>query len=386
MIEQDIITENANLFAIDKNLDRLIKRVELLSYLNPLNTEKEKHRFFTSKYTEEPIFKYPKQKFNAFKLQRLLFSHKLEKIEDDDIRALYQSIIYYYANMVQCAEAIGEKKKFFYNSLRLYGTPKQKDVDNARFILHLKNEEDLESLEKRFTALDAQAYFEDFVERYDFPLNIKLSTSIAADAMVSNSTQTLFIKKNAKFNENQLKTLANHEIGVHMVTTYNGLNQPLKIFSNGFPKNVETQEGLAVFSEYMSGALTLNRLKILAYRVIAADSLIKGFSFADTFDLLHNQYKLDRDKAFIITLRIHRGGGYTKDYLYLTGLKKIYEYYKQGNSLSPLLTGKVSIDRLDSIKKLQNIGLASNSVHITDSYSVNKNTNSSIDFILQNLR
>ncbi len=73
-----------------------------------------------------------------------------------------------------------------------------------------------------------QAYFEEFVQRYDFPLNIKLSTSIAADAMVSNSTQTLYIKKNAKFNDNQLKTLANHEIGVHMVTTFNGLKDILK--------------------------------------------------------------------------------------------------------------------------------------------------------------
>ncbi|EIJ40578.1 flavohemoglobin expression-modulating QEGLA motif protein [Galbibacter orientalis] len=386
MITKDILKDNAALFTIDKNLDRLIKRIELLSYLNPLNTEKEKHRFFSSKYTEEPIFKYPKQNFNAFKLQRSLFSNQLEKIEDDDIRDLYQGIVYYYANMVQTAEAIGERKKFFYNSLKLYGTPKEKDVANARFILHIKNEKEGENQEKKYTARDAQAYFEEFVERYDFPLNIKLSTSIAADAMVSNSTQTLYIKKNAKFNDNQLKTLANHEIGVHMVTTFNGLNQPLKIFSNGFPKNVETQEGLAVFSEYMSGALTLSRLKILAYRVIAADSLIKGYSFSDTFDLLHNQYKLDRDKAFIITLRIHRGGGFTKDYLYLTGLKKVYEYYKSGNNLSPLLTGKVSLDRVDSIVKLQELGLASKSIHITDSYSANKNNNSSIDFILHNLK
>ncbi|MEL4308349.1 flavohemoglobin expression-modulating QEGLA motif protein [Joostella sp. CR20] len=386
MIAEDILKEHASLFTIDKNLDRLIKRIELLSYLNPLNTEKEKQRFFSSKYTEEPNFKYPKQNFNAFKLQRSLFSNQLEKIENDEIRSLYQGIIYYYANMVQCAEAIGVRKKFFYNSLKLYGTPKEKDVANARFILHIKDDKTAENSEKKHTALDAKAYFEDFVQRYNFPLNIKLSTSIAADAMVSNSTQTLYIKKNARFNDNQLKTLANHEIGVHMVTTFNGINQPLKIFSNGFAKNVETQEGLAVFSEYMSGALTLSRLKILAYRVIAADSLIKGYSFADTFDLLHNQYKLDRDKAFIITLRIHRGGGFTKDYLYLTGLKKIYEYYSEGNNLAPLLTGKVSLDRVESIIKLQELGLANKSEHITDSYAQNKNQNPTIDFILQNLK
>ena len=79
--------------------------------------------------------------------------------------------------------------------------------------------------------------------------------------MVSNNTKSLLIKKNAIFSKNQLLTLANHEIGVHLVTTYNGALQPLKVFSNGFPKNVETQEGLAVFSEYMSGALNLKKIK-----------------------------------------------------------------------------------------------------------------------------
>jgi len=70
----------------------------------------------------------------------------------------------------------------------------------------------------------------------------------------------------------------------------------------------------------------MKRLKELAYRVIAADSLAKGYSFANTFDLLHNQYKVQRDIAFTITLRVFRGGGFTKDHLYLSGLKKVYQY------------------------------------------------------------
>src|SRR5690606_5389413 len=131
-----------------------------------------------------------------------------------------------------------------------------------------------------------------FVQEYDFRLKIKFSRSIAADAMVSNSQQGLYIKRNRRFSKNQLLTLANHEIGVQLVTTFNGKSQPLKIFSNGFPRNVETQEGLAVFSEYMSGSLTLDRLKTMAYRVLASDSLIKGSNFSDTFDLIHGQYKL----------------------------------------------------------------------------------------------
>ena len=375
-----------DLFEIDANLDRLVKRIELLSYVNPLNIEKEKHRFFASKYAEDPVFKYPRLKFDPYKLHRLFFSQRLERIEDGELRKLYQEIIYYYANMVQCIETVGKSRKFYYNSLGVFGTPTEKDVQNARFILHYEDEDPGVDMEKIFSAEAARDYFMDFSRDYEFPLNIKFSTNIAADAMVSNISQTLLLKKNTRFSQNQLLTLANHEIGVHLVTTYNGLHQPLKIFSNGFPKNVETQEGLAVFSEYMSGALTLKRLKELAYRVLASDSLIKGYTFADTFDLIHNQYKLNRNEAFGITLRAHRGGGFTKDRLYLSGLRKIYKRYAQGKKLTPLLTGKVSLDFEDQIRYLQHLGLAVDLKYRNLAFDRKLGDNTTLDFILNNLK
>jgi uncharacterized protein (TIGR02421 family) len=204
--------------------------------------------------------------------------------------------------------------------------------------------------------------------------------------MVQNNAQTLLLRKNHKFSKNQLQVLANHEIGVHMVTTFNAVNQPLQIFSNGFPNNVETQEGLAVYSEYMSGCLTLNRLKELSYRVIAVDSLIKGYSFSDTFDLLYNQYKLEKDKAFAITLRVHRGGGFTKDHLYLSGLQKVYQYAKQDNDLDVILTGKSSLEYKDAIYKLQDMGLANTSKYYTDAYLLKDAFNKDLDFILNSLK
>lgn len=378
--------EYADIFEIDANLDRLVKKIELLSYVNPLNIEKEKHQFFASKYSIDPEFRYPKLKFSPYKLHRMFFSQRLERIEDEEIRTMYKEIIYYYSNMVQCIETIGQKKKFHYNSLRVYGSPTEKDVENARFILHYGDEPVTGDMEKIFTAEEAKAYFEDFATQYDFPLNIKFSTHIAAEAMVSNASQSLLIKRNVKFSKNQLLTLANHEIGVHLVTTYNGQQQPLKIFSNGFPKNVETQEGLAVFSEYMSGALTLKRLKELAYRVLASDSLIKGYAFSDTFDLIHNKYKLNRNDAFAITLRAHRGGGFTKDRLYLSGLRKIYKRYRREESMEPLLSGKVSLDYESPINKLNKLGLIQKNSFTNLAYVQNLNTNKTLDFILNNLK
>jgi len=383
---EELAKEHGQLFEIDANLDRLVRRIELLSYVNPLNIEKEKQRFFASKYTIEPEFKYPKLKFDPYKLHRLFFSQRLERIADDQVRRLYQDVVYHYSNMIQCIETIGKGKRFYFNSLRVYGTPTEKDVQNARFILHFADEPVSSDMEKTYTADEARAYFKDFVKRYDFPLHIKFSKNMAAEAMVSNSAQALLIKKYIKFSRNQLLTLAHHEIGVHLVTTYNGLLQPLKIFSNGLPKNVETQEGLAVFSEYMGGALTLNRLKELAYRVLAADSLTKGYSFADTFDLIHGQYKLNKNDAFGITLRAHRGGGFTKDRLYLSGLRKIYKRYKNGESLDVLLTGKVALEDEDVIKYLGAMGLSHPITHKGFSFDQKLNTDQTLDFILNNLK
>jgi uncharacterized protein (TIGR02421 family) len=381
-----LIEQHPNLFQIDFNLNKLVQKIELLNYINPINIEQEKRNFFSSKYNINPHFKYRKIDFNAHQLQQALFSQDIDSIKDDDSRSFYREVIYDYSGLIQCIETIGHNSKFYYNSLKSFGTPTDKDVENARFILHFKDEEYDKEMLPIYSVEEAAAYFQEFTKAYDFHFNIKYSTKISAAAMVQNNTQTLILKKNHRFSANQLKVLANHEIGVHLVTTFNGLNQPLKIFHNGFPNNVETQEGLAVFSEYMSGCLTLHRLKELAYRVIAADSLRKGFDFCGTFDLLHNQYKLNREEAYNISLRAHRGGGFTKDFMYLTGLKKVYDAYHQGMDLELLLGGKVSLEHAPVVYKWLKEDLATENRFKNYAFDQNDNSNDKLDFLLKNLK
>ncbi|WP_295833862.1 flavohemoglobin expression-modulating QEGLA motif protein [uncultured Winogradskyella sp.] len=378
-------TEFEAIFDIDANLNRLVKNIELLNYINPLNIAAEKKKFFSAKYNYEPEFKYPKIKFDGYKLHRLLFSQRLERIEDDAIRQLYEDVIYEYSGLIECIETIGKGKKFYFNSLKSFGTPTERDIENAKFILRFDNVDNAD-LDPIHDAEYAKQYFNEFSERYDFKYTIKISNNLSAAAMVLNNTQTLVLRKNHKFSNNQLRVLANHEIGVHLVTTFNGLSQPLKVFSNGFPNNVETQEGLAVYSEYMSGSLTMYRLRELAFRVIAADSLSKGYSFSDTFDLLYGQYKLERNEAFSITQRVHRGGGFTKDFLYLSGLRNVFQFANDNQDLVKLLMGKVCMSYTNTIDKLIDIGLAIPPIHFTDAYLENKNNNPKLDFILEGLK
>lgn len=375
------------LFEIDTYIDALVKKIELLSYVNPINIEEEKQKFFASKYLSDPKFEYPSIDFDKFKLHREFFSQSIEHIEDIRLRNLYEEIIYSYSGLIQCIETIGEGKKFYYNSLHSFGTPTEQDVENAKFILHFEEEnDDLEIFQPKYSPTKAEEIFREYSKQYDFSYHIKHSSKMGAIAMVLNNIKALVINENHTFSDNEMAVLTNHEIGVHMVTTMNGLLHPLKIFSHGFPNYEETQEGLAVFSEYMSGNLTVKRLKELAYRVLAVDSLAKGYSFSKTFRLLHNNYDLKREDAFYITTRAHRGGGFTKDYLYLTGLKKIYNYYKEGKDFEVLLTGKVSLEFVDDINYLIENKFAVKPKHYTDSYLENNNTNETVDFILDNLK
>ena len=379
--------KNQKLFEIDHKIDELVKKIEMLNYVNPNNIETEKAKFFNSKYLTDPKFTYPKRDFDKFSLHKEFFALKIDDIEDERLRDFYEDIIYFYSGLIQCIETIGKGKRFYYNSLRSFGTPTENDVENAKFILHFDSEDENDSLfQPKYSASESHQFFRKYSRNYDFSYEIKNSSAMGAIAMVSNTAQALVLNENHTFSQNEINILTNHEIGVHMVTTMNGMLHPLKIFSHGFPNNEETQEGLAVFSEYMSGNLTIKRLKELAYRVLAVDSLAKGYDFSRTFRLLHNGCDLDREQAFYITVRAHRGGGFTKDYLYLTGLKKIYNYHSEGKDLSLLLTGKVSLEFVDDISYMIDNKYASASKHITDSYATNKNTNKTVDFILRNLK
>ena len=255
-------TANITLFEIDGRIDELVKKIELLNYVNPINIEEEKIKFFNSKYLTDPKFKYPKRDFDKFQLHKEFFKLSVNEIEDEILRDFYEDIIYFYSGLIQCIETIGKGKRFYYNSLRSFGTPTENDVDNAKFILHFDSEDENSAIfQPKYSAAASEVFFKNYSKSYDFSYQIKHSSTISAIAMVSNSNQTLILNENHTFSENEINVLTNHEIGVHMVTTMNGKLHPLNIFSHGFPNNEETQEGLAVFSEYMSGNLTIKRLK-----------------------------------------------------------------------------------------------------------------------------
>ena len=180
--------------------------------------------------------------------------------------------------------------------------------------------------------------------------------------------------------------LAHHELGVHLVTTLNGRSQPLRILSLGSPVNTMTQEGLAILAEYQAGCMTVKRLKILALRLLAVESLIKDKNFRSTFMLLKEGYQLDDDTAFTITARVYRGGGLTKDYLYLRGFHQMLNAQETAEDFTHLLTGKTSLDHLPIITRLINKGILIAPEKITPAFVQPVKSNDIYSFIAHALK
>ncbi len=150
-----------------------------------------------------------------------------------------------------------------------------------------------------------------------------------------------------------MEALIQHEVGTHVLTYVNGINQPFKQLYGGLAGSDELQEGLAVLAEYLVGGLSPPRFRLLAGRVVAAHLLIEGSSFQNTFRELHFTYGFAQRTAYMISARIYRSGGLTKDAVYLRGLVNLLKYLRNGGQLKPLLVGKFSLDDVSIINELQ---------------------------------
>lgn len=365
-----------NILKADKTLYRLLKNFELLAYVNPNNTNTEKRKFFKSKYVEEPNFKYSPIRINPYELKQALSNIRIQDISDVTIRHLYESVVNSYFDKIDLLSSLGTSK-FLYNSLRYFGRPSKKDLQNAQYILHLPP---IGGEPKRAPTLgteEAIQTFRDSLINYGLESKIELSNKVISQVMVLNSKKTIQFRPDAKFTRTEINALVEHEIGVHMVTTTNSNIQQLKIFNLGLPVNTMTQEGLAILSEYLSGNITMKRLKKLAYRVIIVDMMCNGADFIECFNFLHNNHISDSNEAFNIVTRIFRGGGFTKDYLYLSGFVKILRYWENDINLEPLLVGKTSLSFYNTINEMIEREMIEKPKYITQSFTNPKIENNS---------
>ncbi len=175
---------------------------------------------------------------------------------------------------------------------------------------------------------------------------VEVVSDLSAKAVAGS--RRIRIRAGAEFTEYDVRQLIVHEAEVHVATSLNGRRQKrLPILGAGHPGTTRTQEGIAVFSEMLSGAMDPERFRRLADRTIAIQMSLDGADFLDLFQYFVSRGE-DREQAFEDARRVVRGGvmtggaPFTKDGVYLDGLLRVYDFVRCA----------VELDRTDCIRMI----------------------------------
>ena len=346
----DMLTEKMDpaIVKVDRALYQLAKGLETLLYINPINIPGERKQFFKRHGNYQPNFRYRQLNIDPYQFREQLYRLPVDAIRDPSIQSLYRDVIDSLSEKIALLVKAG-RPDFLYESLKYYGEPSQIDEQNAHFLLHATGFglDEGESV----TTEDLQARITSAAADWGMSCKVETSVKLVASAMVSNSRKVVMIAKNLQLSEVEAQALVHHELGVHMATTLNASSQRLKVFSLGLPGNTLTQEGLAILNEYQSGFMTLRRLRGLALRVLAVKAMLKQGDFRHTYSFLFEEHQLSADEAFKLAVRVHRAGGFTKDYLYLNGVSLALELTK-AQDISNLYVGKTGFDYLPLINEM----------------------------------
>ena len=341
---------------VDEGLASISDSFDFLLQVTPVNIEPAWHRFKRQRFEEAPAFQYRPLPIDPVLMKRRLFQVPIEHVEDPTLEQLFAEKPRELERQLTMF-ADRDTPRFLYGGLQLYGNLDDRLTSTARNLLDKLPSRTREDWQEGH--LDAAAFAERAREELlyyhrmspKFTATVQVREDMYAGLMVSRGK--LLIGKNSRIPCRRVEALLSHEVGTHLLTYYNGRAQPFRHLYVGLAGCDELQEGLAVLSEYLVGGLSRSRLRLLAARVVAADSIVRGASFIEVYRLLDRTYEFDQKTAFTITMRIFRGGGLIKDAVYLRGFIRLLDYVKNRGELEPLFVGKIAAHHIPLIRELQ---------------------------------
>jgi len=342
-------------FETDKQLAAVEDQFDLILQATPVNVSSAWHEFKRKRFSEPPELHYRPRTIDPSQLKRTLYNIPLERIEDPTLELLFEEKRKELDRKVSMLDA-RNKPAFLYGSMQVFGVADDRLLGSATMILnqippHTHDDRQSHAIDARAFAQRAEeelAYYQKYYS--SLPATVQIREDISG-LIVSQGH--FLIGADVKVGENRVEASIQHEVGVHLVTYYNGLIQPLRQLHIGLAAYDETQEGLAVLAEYLVGGLNRSRLRTLAARVVAVHHLTDGADFVETFRTLHNQYHFNQYEAYYTTMRVFRGGGLTKDVVYLRGLIDLLDYFAKGGEIEPLFVGKFALQQAPFIEELR---------------------------------
>ena len=336
---------------IDARLTEIERSVDLLLNVTPVNAAEAWADFERSDFGTGPTLRLRPLEFEPDLVRRDLYNLEIENVADPALHTLFRTKRDEIARQITALED-RDTSRFVHGSLQLYGGITQSLASAAEELLTT-----IPAQSPTAPSVTAGAFAEAAraeIDRYravypDFPVHIDVRDDIS-ELMVSFGR--LLIPEAATFRADRVEPLLHHEVGTHVVTYQNGARQPLKLLTVGLPGYDETQEGLAVLAEYLTGGLDPRRLRVLAARVVAVDKMLDGAEFLDIFESLRAEHRIPRKTAWIIAIRVVVAGGSVKDAIYLRGITRLLEALAEGISLDPLFVGKLALDHIPLIQDL----------------------------------
>lgn len=340
---------------IDRQLAEIGRSFDLLLQATPINAEGAWVEFRRSKFDKPPTFYYRPLSVDPVLLKRHLFAIPVERIEDPTLAFLFCQKQDELDRQITLLTDV-DSPRFLQESLQIYGGVSDWLMEHAQELLDLlpgrrsegSKQEQVSATQFAKRAQQELGYYQK--RRADFCAKVAVRDDIYTGLMVSG--EQLLIGGRTRVPRRRVEALLQHEIGTHLVTRYNGHHQPFRQLEVGLAGYDGFQEGLAVLAEYLVGGLSRFRMRVLAARVVGAHYLLNGASFVDTFRALTQNYEFSQRTAYTIAMRLYRGGGLTKDAVYLRGLLQILRYLRDGGDLEPLFVGKVASSHLPFISEL----------------------------------
>jgi uncharacterized protein (TIGR02421 family) len=268
------------------------------------------------------------------------------------------------------------KPAFYTHSARLYGTPdallldkKTKTINLARHMDATLADLDFDKLvlggeDISLTAQDFGEMLGDKLEKHFDGNAPKIVMVDDLSAKVLAGSKRIRVKKDAVFAPMDVYQLLQHEALVHAATALNGKSQTdFEILGAAHAGTTEIQEGLAVFAEFISGAMDPVRFRRLVDRVIAIQMSVEGADFIEVYQYFLGQNE-EPHQAFEDTRRVFRGGvmtggaPFTKDGVYLNGLLRVHNFMRSVVSLNRadmvrlLFVGKLDLEDVPALANL----------------------------------
>lgn len=342
---------DAALLSIDAELDWLLA-------LNPLGTDALWDEFDASGRTRVSDLRYAEPLLDLDGMRQRLLALPVDGIESPLLAQVLGEKQVDLARTIELVRLRGTEG-FIAASIELFGGVEPDLLALARRILSdVAPGEPLEAdtgVDAVVTAVEDEVAW--YCERApDFSLDVTVNADVGSLMMVSHGR--LYLDADLRLPQARLQPLVQHEIGTHVVTHYNGARQPLRQLAVGLAQYDPLQEGLGVLAEYLTGYLPGERLRILAARVVAADMATRRQGIPAIFACLHEEHGFATDDAFDVAVRALRGGGLTKDAVYLRGLRDLLADLGDGGDFPSLFTGKFALAHREVLAELVDQGWA----------------------------